>query len=586
MTDMERQIRVTQHRLWANLWFGRVCWALTGGAGAFGAVVLLDRLYALDWPLGRLALGLAGLALVVGTVWTLARRASPETAAATLDEAASLRERISTGLYCQDEQVQHNEAFARAVVADAERVSRLVSARLHVRLRAPFAAVYGGLAVLVAALLLLLPAGMLIGQETAAAQRESEELTRTKVEVKQRLDQIKKVAQTNPALKDLDKKLDELDRSPTAKMERPEQVRHEALKKIDKLGDVLREQRKSDRLQTVDQIKKMLRSIKAPSQTNTPAQKLTKALAEGDFKAAQEQIKQMQEQLATLKSPQDAAKLKALQDQLEDLGKKLAAAADQKKSRQQLQQAGLKKEDIERMLQQLTKKDLDQLRKQLEQRGMSQQDIEKLIQQMQKQQQAGSMARQMAQAMQQAASAAGAGQLGGAIGELDSAGDQLSEMEMLEQEMAQLDSMLAELQSAANDLDGSCRGSCPGRGPGMGQKPGQGRGGLAPEEQTATRFKTHRQKVHTGQGRIIGQFLIDGQQAKGQVSDELVEVLAAEEREATDLIHRDRIPRQYHKAIKDYFSNVQRTIGSGRDVNEPDTTSPASDKNSETEDQS
>ena len=32
-------------------------------------------------------------------------------------------------------------------------------------------------------------------------------------------------------------------------------------------------------------------------------------------------------------------------------------------------------------------------------------------------------------------------------------------------------------------------------------------------------------------------------------------------REASDLIHRDRIPRQYHKAVKEYFSNLQRVAG-------------------------
>ena len=90
---------------------------------------------------------------------------------------------------------------------------------------------------------------------------------------------------------------------------------------------------------------------------------------------------------------------------------------------------------------------------------------------------------------------------------------------------------------------------------------GQGRGGLAPEQKTAVNFKNERTKVHTGKGAIIAQFLIDGEQVKGGVSAALGETIHAAEREASDLIHRDRIPRQYHKAVKSYFSNLQRSIG-------------------------
>ena len=35
---------------------------------------------------------------------------------------------------------------------------------------------------------------------------------------------------------------------------------------------------------------------------------------------------------------------------------------------------------------------------------------------------------------------------------------------------------------------------------------------------------------------------------------------SAAEREASDRINRDRIPRQYHKAVKAYFSNIQRSV--------------------------
>jgi len=89
---------------------------------------------------------------------------------------------------------------------------------------------------------------------------------------------------------------------------------------------------------------------------------------------------------------------------------------------------------------------------------------------------------------------------------------------------------------------------------------GQGRGGRAGEEKTDVAFKTERGKVHTGKGAIVGQFLVDGEQVKGEMKSNLVEVVSAAEREASDRINRDRIPRQYHKAVRAYFSNVQRSV--------------------------
>ena len=89
---------------------------------------------------------------------------------------------------------------------------------------------------------------------------------------------------------------------------------------------------------------------------------------------------------------------------------------------------------------------------------------------------------------------------------------------------------------------------------------GQGRGGQAKMEQTDVAFKTERGKVHTGKGAIVGQFLVDGEQVKGDVKSNLVEVVSAAEREASDRINRDRIPRQYHKAVRTYFSNIQRSM--------------------------
>ena len=68
---------------------------------------------------------------------------------------------------------------------------------------------------------------------------------------------------------------------------------------------------------------------------------------------------------------------------------------------------------------------------------------------------------------------------------------------------------------------------------------------------------------------------MDGEQVKGGVTSELAEAVAAEQRDATDAINRDRIPRQYQQAVKEYFSYVQKALGqAGRsDAGDKDTSS-------------
>ena len=154
------------------------------------------------------------------------------------------------------------------------------------------------------------------------------------------------------------------------------------------------------------------------------------------------------------------------------------------------------------------------------------------------------MVKRLARAMQQGAQGAANGQMDEAMAGLSQAGDQLSELEQLEQEMNQLDTTLADLQNARDDLDqgcSKCKGNEPGPRGGMGPF-GRGKGGLAPEQQTPVDFKVERAKVKTGKGAIIGQFLVDGEQIKGEVSSGLAEVVAAGEREASDRINRHRIP--------------------------------------------
>ena len=118
MTPLDRQIRRSQHRPCWNRGIGNLSCVVGIVAAVFAVIVLVQRLFDLAIPLWWIGVGLSVSALLTAVVWTVLTREDAASAAAKLDEAAGLKERISSGHYCQG----LDDPFAAAVVADAEDV--------------------------------------------------------------------------------------------------------------------------------------------------------------------------------------------------------------------------------------------------------------------------------------------------------------------------------------------------------------------------------------------------------------------------------------------------------------------------------
>ncbi len=451
MTILERQIHRAQRRLWINRWLGQSCLLLAIAGLVLAVVVLTQRLYDLPLPVWWIGGGVALTASVGSLLWTVLTREDSTVAAARLDEAAGLRERISSGRYC----LSSDDPFARAVVADAERMGALVTVRQHIRLKTPVPLGWTiGSWVLCAAMFLITP-GLLKSKEAEARDERREAMETTHVAVKRQMDQIRQMTESVPALEELKPQLADMS-NVAGKADTPTDIRHEALKKIDRLEDAVKQKRASDRHDTIPEMQKRLRGLQAPGSEDAPTQKLAKSLNEGDFKAAKEEVQKLQEMLATLKSDEDKETVAKLSKQLDDLAKQLEKLARDEKLVQKLEQSGLTKEEVERMLERLSKKDLEQLQKKLEESGMSREQIEKIAKQLQQNKGAGSAAKKLAQSMKQGAKAADAGELGNAMEGLSQAAEQLSELEQLEQEMSQLEATADALQQAKSDIDKPC----------------------------------------------------------------------------------------------------------------------------------
>lgn len=589
MSNLDITVGKARSRLTFNRWLNLACVWLACAAGSFSAIVLLVRLYGWSWPLGWVAVGLSAVAVAGSLVGAWASRVDALRAAAALDEAAGLRERLSSGYSCRG----GDDVFEQAVVVSAESTCANLDVGSHLRMRFPSRFTGAAVSLAAAGGMLLLPVGILRGSRD---ERETEAVAqRTATAIKKRTEEITRLAQTHPELKEAAEELDKLGESAKHLARRPEDVRNQALTKLDKLQDALKQAQEQNKFDHAKEFKKMLRGLKSPDEPQNPTAKIAKSLSAGDFKAAKEQIKQMQEQLATLPQNEDTQKLKELAAQLNELANKLDAATDDKKLKEQLEQAGIKKEDLERMLKNLTKKDLEQVKEQLEKQGLSQKALEQLAKQLEQSAGAKQLANQLAQSLKQAGAAAASSQGQNAADSLEGAAGQLGELEMLEQEMNQVESLLSDVQSAKNDLSKSCSqcdgsgqknggpcSTCGGSGGqgdggsgdqpsgGMGEKPGRGRGGIAPEEPTpGVGYVKQREKVHSGAGAIIGQYLVDGEQIKGEISADLHELVVAGQRDAADAIQQKRIPRQYHGAIKKYFSDLEKEIAKRRPPEAP-----------------
>ena len=401
MTRLEACVRSARRLLWINRFLHTLCLVAAVAGGGFAAFLIIERLWDLTLPVGPLAIVAVGASLLISFAWSMVRLEKLVDAAAALDQAAGLRERLSSGWFCR----QSTDPFAQAVVVDAERIGSSITVGRHLRLRVPRVFSWTATSWLAAAMTFLIPRG---AARSAAENQPPDQVAQREVAhvaVKKQMEALQQFADATPAAAEFAEQLKNLDPGPGGELHKPGDVRHDAVKKLDRLEDIVRQRRDGESYEAVPQLKKSLRILQVPESDDAPTRKLAEALRDGDFKAAKEEAESLREQLATLKSDQDKEAVEKLSQQLDDLAKQLEKLAEDRNLAQKLEQTGIDKKDVERMLERLGKEDLEQIRKTLEEKGFTQQQIEQLAKQMQQRQQAGTAAKKLAQSLKQASQA-------------------------------------------------------------------------------------------------------------------------------------------------------------------------------------
>jgi ribosomal protein S20 len=581
---IERQVKKAQHRLWLNRWLRQWGWSLLFVTAAWTVAWIIDRLFFPGvLPRGWAALVGLGLSLVASVIWLILTCEPTPVAAAVLDEAAGLRERVSTGLHVQQDLA---DPFAQAVVADAERTVAGLSARKFIPVHWARSLSLGSAMISVAFLSLLLPEFDLLGrQEAGAAQRERlAKLNQVRSTVAKPVSVMREIEKKHQdlALGEDSKKLDDLlgrDRDVDAGV-----LRRETVKKLDRLQDALQQKAHADRFKALNEAKKRLKQLGKPSDPKTELGQLMEALSRGDFREAQKSLKEVQEKLAkrVRDGKIDAETARQMQKQLNELARKLQRASQDKQSERELQNAGLSKAEAKRVLDALAKKDPQQLEKmakemakRLKDKGITEQQMKQMLEKIQQRQKACKQCSKLGQKMGATARQLAQGDTQGAQDELGEAAEMLDEMEQLEQALNEIESQMSQLDDARDELneedsdDGKCKrcngtgfrpdGSpcphCKGTGRCKGTRGGGGTRARDDSVETDTVAKKANIKTRKG-GTIIGQRFVKGSMLKGQSEEEIHEAAAAAEIDATDALNEDRIPRRYREGIKRYFDRL------------------------------
>ena len=539
MIELERPIS----RVWWRMRFQRFLSALvwTWAAAlllvmvAFGVERFLDRpIPGADWWPFAIA---AGVGVVIAGIIALTTGASRVDAAVAIDRVFHLNERLSTALTLPED--LRETAAGRALLADAiKHVSDL-------QIGAEFGPKLPRLAWVP-----VIPAALALGLlfvpplSDRKAQAKVEDRIDRQVVVKQSTALGKKIASQRKELDkskfaEADKLLADVQKAAEELAKAPPSQKDKALVELNKLTDAIKDRQK--KLGSPDQITRQLQQLKDMA-NNGPADEFARDMAKGDFQKAAEQLKKMQEKLASGKmSEQDK---KALQEQLKEMAKQLEKLAN-----------------------------LDQRKKQLEEArkngGLSQEQFEREMAKLEEQSKSLKQLQQLASKLGQAGEQLQKGDMQKAAAALGMTEQQLAEMSKQLEELESLDGALAELQDTKNGmtgdgmnqlgdtLNGMGMGSMNrrrGMGNGLGRGRGQGDRPEAPDE-TATYTTKVQQQFRKGKAVLEG-FSRSNRPTKGVSVIDIQGEMETAAGLSAEALTNQKIPKNVEKHIRGYFDQI------------------------------
>jgi uncharacterized protein YunC (DUF1805 family) len=560
MDEIKRQVGRAHRRLVFQQFLFVVGWSLfaTLLVAAIGLAVPRIWVMAVDqqaWDMSWIGGGIAA-GFVMAGLWTWIIRRSQLDAAIELDRRFGLKERVSSTLALGPEEL--DTEIGQALVTDAVRRVERIDVREQFQVKPTWRA-----------LLPLVPAAAMaavlyFGYATQrAAEATSEQAVKVKEQIKVATQKLQeKIRETEKkaeelglkdadALKEINKELDKMAKNNSAD-------RKDAMLKINDLAKEI-EKRKQE-LGGADKMKKEL--DKLGKIQGGPADKLAESLKEGDFGKAQEQMKQMKEDLKNGKLGQeDKEKLAKQMDQMKDALKQ--GVQDAKEAREKLQQ------EIEKKLEEGNIAEAAKLQQQLDKMNENAQQMEQQMNDL------ADKLGQVAQAMKDGDPKAAAEKLDQLAQDLDKLQEQLDQVENLQEVLDQL----ADAKNAmkCDQCGGAGCKACEGNGDKEGDgkdgkdgkgKKGKGKGknakgggqgeGERPEEETDKSFYDTKVNAEAKAGESVRVGDAGGNNVSGKSKEAVKEAIQGSLAKDPDALEDVNLPRDQREHAKQYFEKFRK----------------------------
>ncbi len=549
MNDLRNQVRRAQRRLLTQLFLSIVPWTLFGALLLAGVAIGLKKLTPLPvegqtWTVSWLAGGVLG-GLALAGIMTYLRRSDALDAAIEIDHRCGLKERVSSCLSLTQEELE-TEA-GQALMQDALRRVANVDVDEQFRVSANRWAVLPAIAAAFTFGLMLLTDAQpdpTSGAQAATVKVEKRVLNSTE-NLKKKLEERQKKA-IEQGLKDADELFNKLEQGIDSLHSKEDVDQKQALVKLNDLARDL--QQRQQQLLDRDDLQKQLNALKDIKQG--PADRMAKAMKQGDFKAALNELQQLQDKLN--KGELDKEEAEQLRQQLGEMQERLQQVAQaHEQAKQELQR------QIQQKLAQGDRKAAGDLQKKLDQ--LAQQDrqmasLDKLAQKL----------GECSQAMQSGQMEQAAQALGQLATDIEGMQQELAEMQLLEDTLEQIasakDAMTCENCNGMGCSE--CQGDMMGMGQGMngmngmGMGEGQGRGDR-PEEETGTGFYDSQVRAQPGRGKAVATGIAFGPNKPGQALEEIKNEIESGRHANDDPLTGQRLPKAQRDLTREYFDSFR-----------------------------
>lgn len=549
-----------------------------------GAFVLLlglriaQRLIGFELAWADVFLGV-GVAAVFGAIaWAYATRDRDLASARVLDEAADLRESLSTAMCVASDPARARDPWAQLIVRAASERAEGVDVRRAIPIRTPeIAPIPACAGVVLAIVWFTMPQLDLTGKLATRAQADEEQRQIQEVrsefeEGQKKLEEL--LSKANVELEEGEGEDAKNDREAPKTIE---EARRDQVRRLTDMSERLEQLRQGEKNQAMDAIKDRLGRLRSPGEGEL--NDLYRAMARSNFGQAQKDLEALAQKMSENSglSPEERENLRKQLEQMSGQLSKLAAdQGELAKSLEQMGMDGRLAADPEAL-----KRAIEEAKKNGSLTPEQQKQLEQMQQQAQAQQRMAEAMGNMADAMaKMAKGASDQGMSGEGMQGLEQLGETLSELELSQAELQALDMALSEARS---QLNGQCEGlaQCMGQGGGMAGTPkvgewapgesdgrmglgsgqaGQGSGDGPMAEADDFMLEKKKAAVQTREGPIIGTKLVQGAQIRGDSVAEFSAVVEASSQVASEALETMQVQREYHDAVKHYFGTLNAKV--------------------------